>query len=63
MQAAIRKEQLELIGDLRNIHVSISACLSLMKTGKISQEDGIRKIRIQVIRAEIIWRTLAKEGI
>ncbi len=63
IQVILTKEQLDMIGDLRHVHVNIGACLALMKKGVMDREEGMRRIGEQLMRAEDIWRELAKEGI
>ncbi len=63
IQVVIPREMLELFGDLRNIHVSVGACLALAKIGKMEPDEALKRIAEQIRRAEEIWRMLAREGI
>ncbi len=63
VQVILNKVQLDLIGDLRHVHVNVGAYLALTKKGVMDKDEALKRIGEEVVKAEGIWGTLTREGI
>jgi hypothetical protein len=63
IQVILTKEQLDLIGDLRGIHVSLGAVLVLVKKGAMDKDEGLARMGQELLKAENVWKELTREGI
>ena len=63
IQVILTKQQLDLISDLRGIHVSIGAVLIIIKKGALDKDEGLRRISADVLKAEETWKELTREGV
>jgi hypothetical protein len=63
IQVILTKEQLDLIGELRGIHLSLSAVLDLVNRGIMAKDEGLKRISQNLLKADEIWKILTREGV
>ena len=63
IQVILTKEQLDLIGELRGIHIAIGALLTLVKKGVMDKDEALKRVGQEVMKAEEIWDGLRREGV
>jgi hypothetical protein len=63
IQVILTKEQLDLIGELRGIHIAIGALLTLVKKGVMDKDEALKRMGKEIIEVEKIWNKLRREGI
>ena len=63
IQVILTKEQLDLIGELRGIHLSLNAVVDLTNRGIMAKDECLERIGQNLLKADGIWEVLTREGI
>ena len=63
IQVILTKKQLDLISELRAVHVSLDAVIVLVKKGSMDKDEGLARMGQDLVKADNVWKELTREGV